>query len=291
MSELPKRPSGSFYLAMLGAVEEAILVEDSERKLLHANEPFLRMFGIPVPLDDLIGQDCAALAEQAKAGMLDEESFIPRIEALLAVRERVLRDELYLKDGRCLCRDYIPVFAGDVYRGHMWVYRDVTERHTEAVTDPLTGLYNRRGMEVFSEHFIRLARREKKVVLVVVLDIDGLKPVNDNLGHEAGDELIKGAAKVIQDVFRKSDVCCRIGGDEFAVLAISSEGFKIQERIRQAVSQFNQKRNPQALLSLSVGIRAWEPPVLLDDVIREADKAMYRVKKATPPQFPVRGDD
>jgi diguanylate cyclase (GGDEF)-like protein len=162
----------------------------------------------------------------------------------------------------------------------MWVYRDVTDRHVEAVTDPLTGLYNRRGMEVFSDHFIRLARREDKVVLVVAVDIDGLKPINDRLGHEAGDAMIKGAAKVLQDVFRRSDVCARIGGDEFVVLAVSSGGFKIQDRVRQAVSRFNLRSRPPAPLSLSVGVRAWEPPALLADVIREADAALYRVKKA-----------
>lgn len=277
---MTKRPSNSFYIAMLGAVEEAIVVEGADRKLLHANEPFTKMFAIPVAAEALVGQDCAAMAEQSKGAFLDEDGFILRIEELLRDQERVLRDELYLKDGRCLCRDYIPIFENGAYSGHMWVYRDVTDRHVEAVTDPLTGLYNRRGLDVFSEHAMRIARRDDKAVLVIVVDIDGLKLVNDKLGHAAGDTLIKGAAKVIKDVFRKSDVCARIGGDEFAVLAITNPSFKIQDRMRHAVSRFNLRNRPPASLSLSVGIRAWEPPELLEDAIHGADEAMYRVKKA-----------
>src|SRR5690606_3152575 len=109
-------------------------------------------------------------------------------------------------------------------------FRDVTERrrHEEnlrgmTLVDELTGLYNRRGFFALAEEQIRLARHGKRTLSLVFADLDGLKRINDILGHTAGDQAIFEAAAVLRQTFRESDVVARIGGDEFAALVLAAE--------------------------------------------------------------------
>ena len=115
----------SRLLASLGG---GVLVEDEHRRILLANQTFCDLFGIPAPPASLVGADCSDSAEQSKALFADPEAFVERIAFVLASREQVLGEELELADGRILLRDYIPVDIDGVDRGHMWHYRDVTER-------------------------------------------------------------------------------------------------------------------------------------------------------------------
>ena len=102
-----------------------------------------------------------------------------------------------------------------------------------ALTDELTGLRNRRGFLVLADQALRMARRTRARCALVFMDLDGLKRVNDTRGHAAGDTLIADAAKVLDHVFRESDVVARVGGDEFAVLAVLDESRR-RERAQHA---------------------------------------------------------
>lgn len=108
-------------------LQAGILLEDSNRKVALANRAFCEMFEIPVGPEMLIGADCAAAAEQSKALFTEPEAFIAGIERTLAGKQLVEREILYLLNGKVLERDYIPLFSGDKYDGHLWHYRDVTE--------------------------------------------------------------------------------------------------------------------------------------------------------------------
>ncbi|HEY3122865.1 MAG TPA: PAS domain S-box protein, partial [Thermoanaerobaculia bacterium] len=110
--------------------------------------------------------------------------------------------------------------------GFSKITRDTTERKQAeeklkkfALQDELTGLYNRRGFLAMAQHRMNIAAREKKSLVIFFADLDGLKRINDTLGHEAGDASLATAADVLRDSFRAADVIGRIGGDEFAVLA------------------------------------------------------------------------
>jgi diguanylate cyclase (GGDEF)-like protein len=157
-------------------------------------------------------------------------------------------------------------------------------RRTAAI-DPLTHLNNRRGFLPIAEHQLRIAQRTREPVALVFVDVDGLKHVNDTLGHAVGDTLIAEAAVVLRTTFRASDLPARMGGDEFCVLlrgdsARSAE--RAVERLHLAVSEANGQAGRAFELSLSVGISRFDPeePVSIDRLIEQADGLMYQHKRA-----------
>jgi two-component system, cell cycle response regulator len=102
--------------------------------------------------------------------------------------------------------------------------RDRAEQalRTLAVTDELTGLYNRRGFFTFAENFLRMAARTGQQSLLYYVDMDGLKQINDTFGHADGSLAIKGVADILRQTFRQTDIIARLGGDEFVVLATNA---------------------------------------------------------------------
>ena len=158
-----------------------------------------------------------------------------------------------------------------------------------SLVDELTGLHNRRGFYVLAEQSRRMARGNGTSQFIAYIDADGLKSVNDARGHHAGDSMIKDLAGVLRQVFRDADVVARIGGDEFCVLgSMQWEASVIVARLFAAIGQFNRKASGGAQLSASCGVCAWPAgsDTALDDVIQQADDAMYNVKQAN--RFPVR---
>lgn len=114
------------------------------------------------------------------------------------------------------------------------------EMAEQAVRDPLTGLYNRRFFDEALAHQIEAARRYSRELTLVLFDLDNFKAVNDTLGHEAGDAVLKTFAQVLQQTARKADIVCRIGGDEFAVIlpeTAVSKAWKMIERFFQTLEK------------------------------------------------------
>ena len=109
-------------------LDAGILLEDSNRKIVLTNQLFCDMFTIPAPPDALAGADCSESAEQNKHFFINPENFVAGINLLLANKKAVYNDELELLDGRHFERDYIPTWLNEVYSGHLWKYRDITER-------------------------------------------------------------------------------------------------------------------------------------------------------------------
>ena len=165
-------------------------------------------------------------------------------------------------------------------------------RRTAAV-DPLTHLNNRRGFLPIAEHQLRIAQRTREPVALVFVDVDGLKHVNDTLGHAVGDTLIAEAAVVLRTTFRASDLPARMGGDEFCILlrgesARSAE--RAVERLGVAVEDVNREPGRAFELSLSVGVARFDPdePVSVDRLIEQADGLMYARKRAKRGLAPAR---
>ncbi|MBK6344954.1 MAG: PAS domain S-box protein [Bacteroidales bacterium] len=114
-------------------LQEGILLEDSERRILLTNQLFCSMFGIPLQPEDLIGADCSDSAEQSKALFKDQDRFIRDIHKILTKKKAVFNDELELVDGRFFERDYIPTYIEGIYNGHLWKYRDITQRKNSSI--------------------------------------------------------------------------------------------------------------------------------------------------------------
>ncbi len=131
-----------------------------------------------------------------------------------------------------------------------------------ATVDPLTGLANRRGLMPLLEHQLELAKRQREPVSLLFVDLDGLKAVNDTLGHRVGDEMIAETAALLRDTFRSSDVPARIGGDEFCVMltgesAVHTDAAKL--RLRAALDYTNRLPGRSYVLSMSVGVASFDP--------------------------------
>jgi len=145
--------------------------------------------------------------------------------------------------------------------------------------DQLTGLYNRAYLEVELE---RLGKSREFPITVLSMDLDGLKLVNDTLGHDQGDIQLRACAQILQDTFRASDIVARVGGDEFVALLPKTgleAGEKIVNRIYARLESYNQEQKSQIPLSLSIGLAcAQSTSQDLNHVYKQADDLMYRDK-------------
>ena len=154
-----------------------------------------------------------------------------------------------------------------------------------ALRDELTGLYNRRGWFVLAEHELERARRTSSARVLLFVDLDGLKQVNDSLGHREGDRAIADAASVLLAASRASDLVGRLGGDEF-VLLLGDDGQAgaARRRLLDALDVHNARSGAGFELRLSVGAEVWFPDEAcsLDELVRRADAGMYADKASKP---------
>jgi len=157
-----------------------------------------------------------------------------------------------------------------------------------SLQDELTSLYNRRGFVLLATQQLRVARQSQAAAWLLFADVDGLKQVNDRLGHEAGDRLIVGASQALRDAFREYDIVARIGGDEFVVFGVSEQRSEtLRDKLVQSVGRYNAQSNHDLALSMSTGLVRCEPAVdtSLEDLLSEADEAMYEHKRMRANQF------
>ncbi len=171
------------------------------------------------------------------------------------------------------------------------VIEDITERkkttemlHALSFTDELTGLYNRRGFFALAEHQVKIANRTEKSMLLLFVDMDNLKDINDEYGHQMGDEALIQTTKILKKTFRGSDIIARIGGDEFVILTIEMQKTKGEifcERLQKSVNIFNRTKKLPFGIALSVGWSYYEPkkPKSIALLLRQADRMMYLHKK------------
>ena len=154
---------------------------------------------------------------------------------------------------------------------------------TMALTDELTGLYNRRGFLLLCTHNVRLAHRALQSLFLFFADVDGLKGINDRFGHVQGDALLVACGEVLKMTFRESDVIARIGGDEFAILAQGNSNESreaVLSRLQSSVDLMNRDVLAPYQLSLSVGVARFDPanPLSLTELLCIANREMMLTK-------------
>ncbi len=165
-----------------------------------------------------------------------------------------------------------------------------------SLTDELTKLYNRRGFWLLADEQVRLALRNKRGFWLIMMDVDGLKKINDTLGHPEGDRALVRTAQFLQATFRKSDIVSRIGGDEFAVAALDAGPQTLStllSHLQEQLKKQNTSREHFYPLAISTGTAYFDPanPVSFEDLMAAADKELYAQKKihhkeTTPPHAP-----
>jgi diguanylate cyclase (GGDEF)-like protein len=158
------------------------------------------------------------------------------------------------------------------------------ELRSQAIRDPLTGLFNRRYMEETLEREIRRANRHATSVGIIMFDIDKMKPINDQFGHDAGDLVLKTLGNELLRMFRGEDVACRYGGDEFTIVlpeASLADVWQRAEQMRDAVKRIDLKYEGKQLgaLTVSIGVAAYpDHGATADRVLLAGDAASYAAK-------------
>jgi diguanylate cyclase (GGDEF)-like protein/PAS domain S-box-containing protein len=199
-------------------------------------------------------------------------------------------------DGRVIDVLIMEAVIEDIVAGEtslaLSVMADVTElkaaerqNHLQAITDHLTGLLNRQGFEMAIEDKIRIADREKSELACLFVDLDRFKWINDNLGHAAGDEVLKNVVAAIGTELGPTDTIARLGGDEFAVLvsarSAKTEALELAGRISTAVERQMDIAGSIVKLSASIGIALYpEHAPNAAELLQKSDLAMYARKKA-----------
>ena len=153
-----------------------------------------------------------------------------------------------------------------------------------SLEDELTKLHNRRGFLTLADQQLKLARRRKIPMMLLFVDLDGLKEINDTLGHEEGDLALRDAADILRDTFRETDVVARLSGDEFVVLleGTDRQHFRILElRLQERIDLLNRQGARSFQLDMSWGTSAFEPgdSSTIEALLQEADLAMYTAKR------------
>jgi two-component system cell cycle response regulator len=200
-------------------------------------------------------------------------------------------EELAVSTVQAGAQDYLvkgSADSGEIVRALRYAqerHRLVMALRSLSLMDDLTGLYNRRGFSDLGSQYLELARRTDREVTLVFLDVDRFKTINDTLGHHIGDRALRKVAEVLRTTFRRSDIIARMGGDEFAVLAMQlseDDPAAIVTRLREHFTDFNVSHREPYQLSVSIGCTRDEGGRggSLEDMLTGADALMYDEKRA-----------
>jgi len=178
--------------------------------------------------------------------------------------------------------------------------QDISERkraesalQSLSLVDELTGLYNRRGFLAVTEQYLESFQRSDNGLVVLYADLDGLKGINDSLGHLEGDRALMRTAEVLKEAFRSSDIIARLGGDEFVLLASvgkDESAESLTERLQQKIALANAQRNRPYDLSISIGVAHYDPDeaCTIEELMGRADRVMYEEKRKKRTLQPVK---
>ncbi len=260
---------------------------DDTGKLVDCNSACLDIFGI-ANVDAVRGFDLFAdpnVPTDAKQRLQQGETV--RYESKFDF-DLVRQHNLYAttKTGTCYVDCIIAPWHNDARTvgGFMVHVRDVSERKMAeeqlrylGTHDALTGLYNR---AFFEEEMARLEGGRQYPISIIMLDVNGLKKINDTQGHAMGDELLRRAAHMLKRAFRAEDVVARIGGDEFAVLLPQTELGATEQMLTRLRGFADETNTPSARLRLAVGVATARTGDRLEEILRQADSLMYANKKS-----------
>ena len=278
-----------YFAALFENAPEAIAVLDEKDHIIRINRQFTTLFGYAdgdassKNINDLI----------VPSELVDEAE---KLTAKVAAGENVSAESLRRhKNGHTFWVSIAatPFHVGEEPPRVYAMYHDISDRKRAEddlkkllLVDELTGLPNRRGFITLSEQALKVATRMQRDVLMIFIDVDHLKHINDTWGHLAGDRALIDTARVLQESCREADIVARLGGDEFvALMSVDSDQTAqlISERIQARVETHNRETQRGYPLSLSVGAtRSRAEGTMLADLLAQADTALYEQKRGRP---------
>jgi diguanylate cyclase (GGDEF)-like protein len=275
--------------AALGHMSQGISMYDGDHRLVMWNDRFIQLYGFPPelvtlgrPFEELFGHLVAT-------GNIKEQA--DRYTAMRAERfanEKILSAQHVLADGRTIAVINHAIANG----GWVSTHEDITDRKNSEIRieqlahfDELTGLANRNLFKDRLDAALARHRRLGTEFAIFLLDLDRFKTVNDTLGHQAGDKLLKEVAERIKAACGETDIAARLGGDEFAVIATSGSNDLLRNaeilaaRLIEAISAPDEIDGRPVVVGCSIGI-ALVPAhgERIDEILRNADLALYRAK-------------
>jgi diguanylate cyclase (GGDEF)-like protein/PAS domain S-box-containing protein len=304
-----------FLSAVLSTVDSVIVLLDREGRVRFVNERFEATFGVRGP--DVVGRPRAVLIEAIAPCFADPEAFRAAAEAGLEARTSAprssrrsgvpapdeLESEIVRPVRRVLLFSLVPVMQELVHVGDLAMFRDVTEHRdveaarerllselaARATTDALTGLSNRRAASEALVAEIERARRYERPLAVVLFDLDRFKSINDDLGHEAGDRVLRAFGGVLRSSARSTDVVARWGGEEFLAILPEADleaASHFAERVRDAFASAHPLDG--RVVTTSAGATQLAAGDDDDAIVRRADAALYDAKRAGRDRLEIR---
>lgn len=276
--------------SIIETIRESLIVLDADLKIISANLFFYNTF--KTEPEGTIGNFIYELGNR--------QWDIPRLKTLL---EKILPQNRRFDDFKVehyfqtIGRKVMLLNACRIDDEHTGTHKillaieDITKRTQleeklaeSAITDDLTGLYNRRGLFVLADKMLKLSKRHGRGIFMLYIDLDNLKNINDSFGHSEGDKILIHSAHILEEVYRESDIVARIGGDEFVVLPVGTDGDsskKIISRLRDKLDIFNLQNDLGYKLSLSIGSAYYDPKsnLSMKELLALGDKSMYESKK------------
>ncbi len=184
---------------------------------------------------------------------------------------------------------YLAIVQTGIEKPYQLIFRELKNNEEKlsaiALTDELTGLYNRRACYEYLRKIMALTRRDKNSLCICLIDLDYLKTVNDNYGHSQGDKLLKSFGDILKKYIRESDYICRIGGDEFLLIfsnCTQTDAKNYIHRVIEGIEIYN-KNNKRFKIAFSYGLAEFNyrsKESTIDKIIEIADKNMYKDKSA-----------
>ena len=293
------RENESLVRALYESAQDAIVVMDAERRISYWNPAAAHIFGYTN--DEAIGQNLHSMLAPSRYKMEYEPALLKfqhsgRGDAI----EKTLELKALRKSGEEFSME-LSLSAVQLKDGWhaVGIIRDISERKQAEETirqmayhDSLTGLPNRKLFSDRTEIALAQAGRSQKNVAVIMLDLDNFKDINDTLGHDVGDHLLKTAAERLKAAMRKSDTVARFGGDEFVLLLPELKGIEGASRVAQKIVVSFRKpfliNTHQLIVTASIGIAVY-PDDGSDEsaLLKNADIAMYQAKQAGRDRYQV----
>jgi diguanylate cyclase (GGDEF)-like protein len=266
---------------ILDATQHSVMVVDENGKMIYQNQRMSLLWGEP---PDAFGGESNDWMAGITCHLKHPHRFLQIVKSVNKKVALETYDYLELLDGRifeCHSRQLLLESSGSA---RIWNFHDITEAHRKedelrqlSTHDGLTGLFNR----AYFEAKLRQIRSSNQFpASLIMVDVDGLKKVNDRSGHEVGDALLRKAAEVLRNACRSEDIVARLGGDEFGILLCQADG-DIAEQVTERVNHLTtlqQIKNPDMPLSLSSGFATARDVKQMADLFRRADDAMYRLR-------------
>ncbi|HEY3582312.1 MAG TPA: diguanylate cyclase [Pyrinomonadaceae bacterium] len=280
-----KRAAGSLaqQAAAMKASMDGMAIIDHSGLCTYINDAYAKIFGYADP-ERLIGASWETFFFSDELNRFKEE-IMPAVW-----REGSWRGEAL---GLRVNNSTLPLeisLSSVVGGGMVQVVRDITERkkleetlRNSSLKDELTGLFNRRGLLKQAAPYFDFARRQKEKLLLLFIDLDGMKKINDEFGHNEGDNALIQTAQILNSSFRSSDIIARLGGDEFIVLVTDLNANKEEAitRLNENLKAFNNSETRAHKLAFSIGVATLEPERMtcFEELLEQADQAMYEQKR------------